>query len=207
MYTEWLGQIAWVSKIQGQSRVYEGKRNKSTHIITNISIYYFQSITRVDRYMCLELIFKNFSKLETYMNVVAVEEHQRSKSRNFKVNSLWRKASNMGHRTISNRKIEIKRPCLNEPSSTRYSDCYGHLQCKKMGFQWNKRGKNFRELSLHFGKKNCGIFALLILELYSKLFRRANILSKKDQKTKDLLFIILDKYNGQYHLKLSERSL
>ena len=73
MYTEWLGQIVWVSKIQGQSRVYEGKRNNPTHINTNISINYFQSITRVDRYMCLQQIFRNFSKLEISMNVVAVK--------------------------------------------------------------------------------------------------------------------------------------
>ena len=156
MSTEWLGQIVWVSKIQGQSRVYEGKRSKSTHIITNISIYYFQSITRVDRYMCLELIFKNFSKLETYMNVVAVEEHQPSRSRNFKVNSLWRKASNMGHRTISNRKIEIKRPCLNKPSSTRYSDCYGHLQCKKMGYQCSKDENTFANCHCTLERKTVG---------------------------------------------------
>ena len=68
-----IGQVVWVSKIQGQSRVYESKRNKSNHTITNISIYYFQFITRVDRYICLQLIFKIFSKLEISMNVVADE--------------------------------------------------------------------------------------------------------------------------------------
>ena len=73
MYIEWLGQIVWVSKIQGQSRVYERKKNKSIHIITNILIYYFQFITAADRYVCLQLIFKNFSKLGISRNVVAVE--------------------------------------------------------------------------------------------------------------------------------------
>ena len=98
----------------------------------------------------------------------------------------------MGHRTISNRNIEIKHPCLNKPSSTRYSDCYDHLQCKKRGSCGVKEEKTFANYHCTLERKT-GIFALLILELSSKFFRRANILSKRDQKTKDVLFIILDK--------------
>ena len=37
----------------------------------------FQSITRVDRYICLQQIFKNFRNLHISMNVVEVENINR----------------------------------------------------------------------------------------------------------------------------------
>ena len=37
----------------------------------------FQSITRVDIYICLQLIFKNFRKLQIIMDVVEVENINR----------------------------------------------------------------------------------------------------------------------------------
>ena len=68
-----------VSKSQRQSRIYKGKRNMSNQIITNISIYYFQSITRVeiDRYICLQPFFKNLRKLQISMDVVQVRNINR----------------------------------------------------------------------------------------------------------------------------------
>ena len=139
MYTIWLGKIAWVSKIQRQSRVYEGKRNKSNHIITNISIYYFQSITRDDRCICLQPIFKSFSKLEISMLL-----QLRTLTMKLQSKLTMEKCLQHGSQDYKYRKIEIKRPCLKDvpfkPSSTRYSDCYGHLHCKEMGCQWSKRG-------------------------------------------------------------------
>ena len=53
-------------KTQGQSRVYERKKYMLNQIITNISIYYFQSINRVDRYICLQLIFKSSANCNFY---------------------------------------------------------------------------------------------------------------------------------------------
>ena len=66
-----------VPNSQQQSRIFEGKRNMSNQIITNISIYYFQSITRLDRYIWLQLIFKNFRKLQMSVDVVKVENINR----------------------------------------------------------------------------------------------------------------------------------
>ena len=56
------------SKSQRQSRMYEGKKIYKIKLLQ-----IFQSITRVDRYICLQLIFKNFRKLQIYIDVAEVE--------------------------------------------------------------------------------------------------------------------------------------
>ena len=100
----------------------------------------------------------------------------------------------MGHMTISNRKIEIKRPChkdvisllnlLAQDTQTAMVICTAK--------EWDASGveeeKTFTNYHCTLERKT-GILVLLILELHSKLFCRANLLSKKDQNSKGLLFI------------------
>ena len=63
-----------VSKSQRHGRIYEGVKEIWDQIKL---LQIFQSITRVVRYICLQLILKNFRKLQISMDVVEVENINR----------------------------------------------------------------------------------------------------------------------------------
>ena len=104
-----------------------------------------------------------------------------SKLRNFKVKSLWRKASNMDHRTMSYRKAEIKRPCLKDiiflPNLLAQNTQTAKVILTGMPVEW-KRKKLSRTITTL--SKNFGIVAsLLFLELHSNYFAEQMYLVKK----------------------------
>ena len=114
--------------IKSKSQQHVSKRNMRVREMCQIKLLQiFQFITRVDRYICLQLIFKNFRKLQISMDVVEVENINRQNLGTSKQTHYGEKPSTwitglwiMGK---SNSNVHALRILCSKPFSTKYFDC------------------------------------------------------------------------------------